>query len=102
MGRSSHSIAKSTEGRDPAHSEPSAHDEFQLGAKRHGVFAVGVQVSEKGILPSGEGEEGHGGGDADIESTMPTSIREEYSPAHLPLLVKWMSRYCRAKGSPIG
>jgi hypothetical protein len=37
-------------------SEPPAHDDFLLGVKRYGVFAVGVQVSEEGILPSREGE----------------------------------------------
>ena len=48
--------------------EPPAHDDFLLGVKRHGVFAVGVQVAEEGILPAGEGEEGHGRGDADVDS----------------------------------
>jgi len=50
---------------------PPAHDDFLLGIKRHGVLTVGVQITKKGALPSGEGEESHGSGNADIDADHP-------------------------------
>src|ERR1019366_5249271 len=48
--------------------EPTAHDYLLLGVKADGVFAVGVEVAEEGVFPAGEGEEGHGGGDAYVDA----------------------------------
>src|ERR1039458_9126380 len=48
--------------------EPTAHDYLLLGVKADGVFAVGVEVAEEGVLPAGEGEERHGGGDAYVDA----------------------------------
>ena len=48
--------------------KPAGHDDLLFAVKRYGVFAVGVKVSEKGVLPAGEGEEGHGGGDSNVDA----------------------------------
>ena len=42
--------------------EPPAHDRLLLRVEAHCVRAVRVEVAEEGVLPAGEGEEGHGGG----------------------------------------
>src|ERR1035437_8522611 len=48
--------------------EPPAHDDLLLGVEAHRVLAVRVEVAEEGVLPAGEGEEGHGGGDAYVDA----------------------------------
>src|ERR1022692_3538922 len=48
--------------------EPPAHDYLLLRVEADGVFAVGVEVAEEGVLPAGEGEKGHRGGDAYVDA----------------------------------
>ena len=48
--------------------EPPAHDYLLLGVEADGIFAVGVEVAEEGVLPTGEGEERHRGGDAYVDA----------------------------------
>jgi len=49
-------------------SEPSRHQHLLLGIERYGVFSVGVQVAEEGVLPSREREERHGSGDGHVDA----------------------------------
>src|ERR1035437_10987307 len=48
--------------------KPPAHDYLLLRVEAHGVLAVRVEVAEEGVFPAGEGEEGHGGGDAYVDA----------------------------------
>ena len=49
-------------------SEPAGHQHLLFGVEVDGVFAMGVEISEEGVLPAGEGEEGHWRGDSDVDS----------------------------------
>src|ERR1700720_4041652 len=47
---------------------PALHHHPGLGVEAHRVLAGRVQVAEEGALPTGEGEEGHRRGDADVDA----------------------------------
>src|ERR1700722_13625851 len=46
--------------------EPAAHDYLLLRVERHRVLAVRMEITEKGIFPTGEWEECHGRGHSDV------------------------------------
>jgi len=56
-----------------------------LGIERYGVFAVGMEVPE--FFHPAKGKKAMGAATPTLIPTMPTSIRDEYSRADLPLLV---------------
>ncbi len=54
--------------REIAELEPAGHDHLLFRVEGDGVFAVGVEVAEKGLLPPAEGEKGHGRGDGHVDA----------------------------------
>src|SRR5882757_6539361 len=48
--------------------EPSRGDRLLPGVELDGFGSLHVQVPEEGLVPAGEGEPGHGGGDADVDA----------------------------------
>src|SRR4051812_16294410 len=48
--------------------KPARHGHLLLGVELDGFGALDVEVAEEGFVPAGEGEPGHGGGDADVDA----------------------------------
>src|SRR6185436_3620071 len=48
--------------------EPSRHRHLLLRVELDRFGALDVEVAEEGFVPAGEGEPGHGGGDADVDA----------------------------------
>src|SRR5258706_9285563 len=48
--------------------EPSRGDRLLPGVELDGFGSLHVQIPEEGLVPAGEGEPGHGGGDADVDA----------------------------------
>jgi hypothetical protein len=48
--------------------EPSRHGRLLAGIELDRFAALDVEVAEEGLVPAGEGEPGHGGGDADVDA----------------------------------
>ena len=47
---------------------PAFHYDFFVGVELDGVAALAVEVAEEAVLPSAEGEVGHGRGDSDVDA----------------------------------
>lgn len=48
--------------------EPTRGDDFLPHVKLHAFATLDVQVAVKGIVPAGEGEQGHWRGDTDVDA----------------------------------
>src|SRR4051794_5927967 len=48
--------------------EPARHNRLAASVEHHRLSSLDVQVAEEGIVPAGEGEPRHRGGDADVDA----------------------------------
>ena len=47
---------------------PAFDYDFLVGVELDGVAALAVEIAEEAVLPSAEGEVGHGRGDSDVDA----------------------------------
>src|SRR5580693_4456412 len=50
---------------------PALDYNFLVGVELDGIAALAVKIAEKAVLPSAEGEVGHGRGDSDVDADVP-------------------------------